>query len=149
MLRIMAPEGYPSNLAAVLDLMRFGPGIWSATELLVLYFHVERSTVMGRDSDQHSQRDALQGVYSPAEFRWIRGPAGVSKGSWVRANRALVKAGVLKSYRHRNGNLKDDPTEYVVIWPAIARAIDNWKETERAKRGLLPAFDNFERREEA
>ncbi len=132
-----APDGYSSNYAAIRDLLRFGPGIMTLTEFAVLLFHAERSTVAGRFSDQHSQRDALRGMYSPGLGRWVRGPAGVGKGTWVRANAALVRHGFLKSYQRWNWHQKNDPTEYEIVWPAISRAIDGWKQRQSEELGLF------------
>lgn len=128
----LAPQGYQSNYTAILDLIRFGFAIWSASQMAVLLYHAERSTAIGKDADQHSQRQATEGIYSARQLRWIRGPAGVSLATWKRANAELEQTmerpeGVLKRTRHENQFGKDDPTEYEIDWPAIKKALLKWQ----------------------
>lgn len=131
-----APDGYRSNQAAIVDLIRFGPAIMTGSELLVVLFHAERSTVMGRASDMHSYRDALKGIYSMPEGRWIRGPAGVSRTTWLRTNAKLVRRGFLRSWR-RTWRGVPDPNEYEVVWTALAAAFAKWRESESEARGMF------------
>jgi hypothetical protein len=130
-----APLGYSSNYVAIMSLIRFGPAIWGNNEFLVLLFHAERSTLYGRESDQHSQSQAAEGVYSKTECRWIRGRAGVARSTWKVANAALCESGLIQRIprQHRNGG--DAPTEYAINWLAVKAAIE-----EAASAEPLPLF---------
>ena len=132
-----APAGYQSNYSAILDLIRFGYGIWSPAQMAALLFHAERSTVHGREADQHSANQATDGIYSVRTFDWVRGPSGLSKTTWCRVNIELLidpekseteKTGVLRKIRRTNRYGKDDATEYALDWHAIKRRIGAWKE---------------------
>lgn len=130
-----APPGYDSNLSAILDLIRFGPAIWSCAQFQALLFHAERSTAYGKDADKHSEDQALTGIYSSRQLRWIRGPAGMSRACWYRANAELridpedpaaTPDGVLRVQNSGSGRGK--VVEYSVDWPAVKRRIAEWKE---------------------
>jgi hypothetical protein len=128
------PSGYRSNTRAIYHLIRHGPHVIKpASRFLVLLFHAERSTGYGKPSDQHSQAQAIEGVYShKAERRtggygaWVRGTAGVSLAQYKRANRALVKAGLLQAERRfrPDRNHAADATEYLPNWLAIRAALE-------------------------
>ena len=120
-----APPGYENNYAAIMDLIRFGPAIWSCAQLKVLLFHAERSTVYGKDADRHSEKQAVEGIYSARRFEWVRGPAGLSRAGWYQANGELLideeepartPDGVL---RRRRGDGRYEPNEYEIDWRAV------------------------------
>jgi hypothetical protein len=123
-----APAGYQSNYSAILDLIRFGYGIWSLAQMAALLFHAERSTVHGREADQHSANQATDGIYSVRTLAWVRGPSGLSAATWYRANNDLTKTGILRRIRRTNRFGKDDATEFELDWTAISRRIVAWKE---------------------
>lgn len=120
-----APEGYQSEYAAIVSLLRFGPSICKPFELLALLFHAERT--LGKESDQHSKNQAFHGIVSKDGTRWVRGPAGMSIPTWKRTNAALVKNGFLRRVRQTNRFGKDEAPEYTVVWPAISAAIEKWQ----------------------
>ncbi|HEY1865923.1 MAG TPA: hypothetical protein VGG55_02540 [Candidatus Acidoferrales bacterium] len=133
--RFTAPPGYDSNHAAIMDLMRFGPAIWSCAQMQVLYFHAERSTAYGKVSDRHSEKQALEGIYSSTQLAWVRGPWGGSRTSWYRINaelqidpenRANTPDGVLKVIRSGVG--RGEIVEYELDWLAVKGRIRKWKE---------------------
>lgn len=135
-----APPGYQSNYSAILDLIRYGYGIWSPSQMAALLFHAERSTANGREADQHSANQATDGIYSVRTLGWVRGPAGLSKSTWCKVNGELVidpekpetaATGVLRRIRRTNHFGKDDATEYSLDWGAIKRRIQTWKEQRR------------------
>lgn len=132
---ITAPEGFRSNLEALRAVLQFGPAIMTNAEFIVLLYHVERITLYGRETDQHSRRHALNGIYRNDMGRWVRGPCGVSKSTWIRANQALIVKGFLKTYSLRLK--RHDGTEYEVLWPAIAKAIADWKVVRSEELGLF------------
>lgn len=136
--RHTAPPGYESNHAALLDLVRFGPAIWGCSQMMALLFHAERSTVYGKASDQHSETQALEGIYSSSQFRWVRGPWGGSRAAWYKANADLAinpeepastPNGVLRL--RRSGRGRGAVVDYELDWPAVKRRIEKWKEGSR------------------
>ena len=131
--RRTAPDGYPSNYRAILDVLRFGFGLWGPVRMAVLLFHIERTTAYGWQSDQHSQSQAMEGIYSPHKREWTRAPAGVGLGTWKRENAALIEAGILHRERRKTRKNGDAPTEYAPDWPQIRKAIDKWKDEQLAK----------------
>jgi len=143
MAQIPAPEGYQSYYAAMQDLWRFGYGVWTVSQVTALLFHADRS--IGKESDRHSRHQAIRGIYSSNQGRWIRGPSGLGKGTWERANAALVKSGVLVRERRWTKNGKNDWSEYTVVWPAVAKAIEEWKrvaivEEGASRKGVAPKW---------
>ena len=125
------PSGYPSNTAAIYHLIRHGFHIWGLHRMAVLLFHVERSTAYGKDSDQHSQGQAMEGIYSHTaqrrdggQGRWIRGRAGVSRAQWKRENRALLKDGLIRKITRRGKNDAHQATEFIPDWLAIRAALE-------------------------
>ena len=141
-----APPGYQSNYSAILELIRYGFGIWTPSQMAALLFHAERSTAFGRQADSHSQDQATDGIYSTQHLSWVRGPSGISKTTWHRVNGELAidtehpektPHGVLRKIRKFNKYGKADPTEYQLIWPAIAREIAAWKDRSSVARNQL------------
>jgi hypothetical protein len=122
-----APQGYGSNYAAILDLLRFGYAIWTPNEMAVLLFHAERSTAAGRETDQHSASQAMEGIYSQRRLDWVRGPAGVSRATWHRANAELADAGVLKRIRRSGRSGRFEATEFEIDWLAVRGKVGEWK----------------------
>src|ERR1019366_5562655 len=129
-----APPGYDSNFGAILDFMRFGPAIWTPVQILALMFHIERSITYGKIADQHSEGQALDGIYSVQKLAWVRGHCGLSRASWYRANREIeinpeaserTPNGVLRRIRHTEGS---QVTEYEIDWLAFKAVIDRWKQ---------------------
>jgi len=136
----MAPPGYQSNYSAILELIRYGYGIWTPSQMAALLFHAERSTAHGREADQHSANQATEGIYSVRSLSWVRGPSGLSKSTWCRSNNELLidpakpetlKTGVVRKILRTNRYGKDDPTEFELDWRAIKRRIEAWKEQKR------------------
>lgn len=134
-----APPGYESNHAAMLDFMRYGPAIWSCSQVLALMFHIERSLAYGKTADEHSEDQALDGIYSNQKLDWVRGPAGLSRATWYRANNELEidteKPGtnpnaVLIRTRRTHGN---QVTEYEVDWKAFKAIISRWKQGHQSR----------------
>lgn len=122
-----APEGYDSNYQAIIQLLRFGPAIWTNTEMLVLIFHAERSTASGKDSDAHSESQAADGIYSAHSLSWIRGPAGVSRATWYRTNASLERDHQVLQIFRRHRKISD----YRIAWPAVKQRIEEWKTSNR------------------
>jgi len=134
------PENYPSNFAAILDLIRFGFGTWKPARMAVLLFHIERSTAYGWQSDQHSESQATAGIYSRELRKWIRGPAGVSQKTYHRQNKELVAAGLLTRLKRRTPKGGHAASEFAPNWLAIRAALTEWKET------TAPPFCHGDRR---
>jgi hypothetical protein len=118
-----APEGYTSHCAARDHLDQFWAAICTLPEYAALVFHIERSRY--KESDAHSQDQAVNGIRSKDGTRLLRAGAGLSLATWKRANAALEKRGFLQRTRHENRHGKYDPTEYKVLWVAIKTAIEN------------------------
>ncbi|MGD0778201.1 MAG: hypothetical protein ABSC05_35905 [Candidatus Solibacter sp.] len=125
------PPGYPSNTAALWHLIRHGPAVWPLHRFAALLFHVERSTAYGKDSDQHSQGQATEGIYSHTaerrdggRGRWIRGGAGISRAQLNRANAALLKDGLIHKITRRGKNNAHAATEFIPDWLAIRDALE-------------------------
>jgi hypothetical protein len=137
------PEGYTSNYAAILDVLRFGFGIWSPLQMAALLFHIERSTAYGWTSDQHSQSQVMAGCFSKDQRRWIRGPAGISRATLNRANAELEKAGALQRFRRKTRKGGDAATEYIPDWIGIRAAIQQWQDAAPIPVPL-PLFDAVE-----
>jgi hypothetical protein len=138
-----APPGYESNHHAIMDLVRFGPAIWTLAQWAALLFHAERSTAYGKDSDQHSESQAMDGIYSVRRFEWVRGPAGLGRSTWYKTNAQLeidpehpeqTPNGVLK--RHRTGTGRGQVVEYELDWGALKRRIQKWKQEGSTGRTL-------------
>lgn len=152
MSRTTAPPGYESNYAAIMDLIRYGPAIWSCSQFQALLFHAERSTAYGKDADKHSEKQAIEGIYSARTFSWVRGPSGLSRANWYRANAELVidnedprktPLGVLRV--HRSGAGRGQVIEYALDWKFVTARIQKWKgsqsETLSTKEGSQ--FETF------
>lgn len=136
--RRTAPDGYPSNFKAILELIRFGFQMWGPARMAVLLFHVERSTGYGWQSDQHAESQAMQGIRTQDNRDWIRAPAGVGHGTYHRENAALIKDGLLRKFPRRTRRNGHAPTEFAPDWLAIRQAITEWKRTtEPAKSAPL------------
>jgi hypothetical protein len=134
MRRTTAPSGYRTNTEAIYHLIRLGPSIWKPPVFLVLLFHVERSASYGKESDQHSQAQAMEGIYSytaerrtGGQGRWIRGSVGISLAQWKRANNFLVKAKLITKIRRKGKNDADAATEYIPIWLTIRAALEEYE----------------------
>lgn len=124
-----APNGYQSNHHAIIELIRFGYAIWNPHEMAVLLFHAERSTLYGREADQHSYAQAIEGVWSRRTNRWIRGPAGVSRSTWKRVNSQLEAAGYIQAFRCTHASGADAAKEYAIDWLAVKAAIETFQTT--------------------
>lgn len=123
-----APAGYSSNFTAILDVIRYGPGIWGPIKTTVLLWHIERSTAYGWQSDQHSESQATAGIYSTELRKWIRGPAGVGAGTYHRSNATLLSAGLITKQQRTTMKGGHAATEYAPDWLAIRAAITDWQE---------------------
>jgi hypothetical protein len=132
-----APPGYQSNFAAMMALIKFGFDIWSCAQMRALLFHAERSIGYGRESDKHSESQALEGIYSTQSLEWVRGPCGLSRAGWYQANAELAidpedpaktPNGVLR--RRSTGGGRKQIVEYEIDWLAVKARIDRWKTGE-------------------
>jgi|GEM_PF-4505609 len=121
-----------------MELISFGPGIWSLPQMAVLLFHAERSTRYGKDADTHSVEQATDGIWSKLQGVRVRGPAGVSRSTWKRTNNELaidpaakLATGnvprVLQILRRYHASGADAPTEYAIDWLAVAHAIATYR----------------------
>lgn len=125
MAQTTAPQGYKSAYAALLDVIRFAHSITTSTSsAIALLYHAERSITYGREEDQHSQRQAAEGIWSAKSGQWIRGPSGIGKSTWKRANAELEAAELVSRIRRWNRYGKDDATEYAICWQNVRAAID-------------------------
>jgi hypothetical protein len=131
MSRHTAPPGFDSNHDAIMALISFGQAIWSCAQMNALLFHAERSTRYGKESDRHSEKQAMEGVYSVQQGRWVRGPCGLSRGGWYAANAALLIDGVLKK---RDRGHKGQIVEYEIDWLAVKKKIEKWTQTKAPQR---------------
>jgi hypothetical protein len=146
-----APPGYKSNHDAIIALLRFGFAIWSGAQMKALIFHAERSILYGRESNRHSEKQAMDGVYSVHRFEWVRGPCGLSRAAWYRANAELAidqenpektPDGVLRRYYTGGGN---QVVEYRIDWLAVKARIRKWQTSgEVQKFDLSPERDEEE-----
>lgn len=140
--RTTAPPGFENNHDALKQLIRFGFGIWTAPQMQVLLFHAERSVSYGKESDQHSQAQAVNGIFSRNAGFWVRGPAGISKATWHRVNSALESdpevstapqesdaPRVLTRTRRKHASGADAATEYAIDWLKVAEAIAKFRHT--------------------
>ena len=106
----------------------------------VLLFHAERSTSYGKDSDQHSQAQAVTGIFARGTAFWIRGPSGVSKATWHRANALLESKPwvaaqqevprVLTRTPRQHASGASAATEYSIDWLLVAWAIAEFRHTD-------------------
>lgn len=113
-----------------------------------LLFHAERSTGYGKESDQHSQAQAVRGIYrrGPNSF-WVRGPAGLARSTWHKVNAELeqlpwvARPGdpprVLIRERRKHFSGADAATEYAIDWLAVAGVIQEFKFTAPESCPLL------------
>lgn len=113
-----------------------------------LLFHAERSVSYGKESDQHSQAQAINGIYrrGPNAF-WIRGPVGLGRSTWHRANSQLenmpwaAQPGepprVLIRIRRKHASGADAATEYSIDWELVALAIAEFRHTAPEECPLL------------
>lgn len=131
--RTTHPPGYESNHHAIMDLCRFGPGIWGIQKFAALLFHAERSTQFGKQADAHSQSQAVEGIYSRKTEQWIRGPAGISAATWKRANTELAATGILTKERRTNDTTGHAATEWAINWLAVRGAIAQFQDTQPRK----------------
>ncbi len=124
-----APPGFSSNYDALLAVFRFGPVIWGCADLRALEFHAERSVAYGKVSDRHTETQALKGVYSTHQLDWVRGPAGLSRRAWYKANANLASEGIL---RKAKGDGRYGAVEYEIDWVAFKSRITQWKARQSA-----------------
>jgi hypothetical protein len=109
-----------------MELVRFGYSIWNCAQMQVIFFHASLSTASGRETDQHGERAAMEGIFDPREMEWVRGPAGVKRASWYEINALLEKTGVVRV--RRSGAGRGAVKEYELDWLVIKARIDSWKE---------------------
>ncbi len=136
-----APHGFRNNYAALVYLVRFGFELWTPEEMAVLLFHAERSTLYGWESDQHSQAQAQNGIYSRKRGQWIRGGAGVSRATWNRVNARLSvddahaadPKRVIRRARRHDGQGGNAPTQYALDWFLVRKAISAHIEAKTAE----------------
>jgi hypothetical protein len=139
-----APPGYRSLTEALLELCRFGFGLWGPAKNAVLLFHVERSAAYGRESDAHSVGQAMSGVHS-RQYGWVRGPIGVSRSHYHRINGELEKCGLLLRHRRRAEAGDSGPTEFAPDFLKIRAAITAYKQSLTLPRTAASHVCNLER----
>jgi hypothetical protein len=61
------------------------------------------------------------GVHDRKTGKRIRGAAGISKASCIRANQALEEKGIIRRVRRFRDNGGCDATEYEIQWPELAK----------------------------
>lgn len=151
----IAPPGYRTREAALLDLLRFAPAILLAryqqrraqqpgdrvcgveVKFAVLVYHYERACTYRRSSHQNSQADATKGIWDYARQFWKRGPCGVSPKSYQRACAELVDDGLLRRDRRQDRHGANDDSEYEPDWLALRAAIGAWQEEHAPRSGHL------------
>jgi hypothetical protein len=114
------PPGYNTRLAALMDVIRFGPELLSGPEFLALLFHVERSLCYGKKADAASGAQMVRGIYRK-DKTWIRGGSGLKKVAACQANTSLEGKGLLRRTARSSEERGHEPTEYEVLWEPLRR----------------------------
>ena len=110
------PNGFKKRFEALTFLVQFGPGLLPIPEFLMLLYHAERALTYGKRADATSYDQMAHGVWSKKASRWIRGPAGVNKGTAAAANARLEKWSLLKRRQMDSARRGHQATEYEVQW---------------------------------
>jgi hypothetical protein len=123
------PPGYASRIAAITELIRWGPSIFSHAEFLLMLYYAERTITYGKRADASSLQQITRGIFSRRKQQWIRGPAGVSATAVKKTNKLLAERGFLvrrpavpgeERYRSAKGN---EATEYEINWIELSAEI--------------------------
>jgi len=140
-MKYTAPQGYDSSYRALIDVLRYGPGLWGPSGTAVMLFHIERTISYGKLSDQHSISQAEEGCYSKREQGWVRGPSGVRRTAFKAQNALLEASGVLRREPRFTTKGGSAPTEYEPDWLGIRAAIEQWQ-TSHQKPSRTPLLDD-------
>ncbi len=89
------PPGFNTRIEAWTELIRWGPSLFSHSELLLLLFYAERTLPYAKSTDRASLNQIRNGIYSRPQNRWIRAGAGLSASAIKKANTTLSERGVL------------------------------------------------------
>lgn len=134
-----APQGYRSTYEALIDYLRFGPGLWYGrpSHFLTLLHHIERSATWGKEADAHGASQATRGVISSGGTA-VRGSAGVSESAYHAANRELERSGFIRRTRRALPTGRHLASEYEVIWPTLRTQLQRY--ADQLAADAMPLF---------
>jgi hypothetical protein len=113
------PDGYKSRFEALMDIVRFGPGLLGEAEFKAVLFHAERTAGWGKPSDSSSYDQMVNGIERRNGGGHVRAGCGLSKGAAAKANFHLEKKGLLKRETRKHADGGYSATEYSINWPEI------------------------------
>ena len=89
--------GYSGPMAALLDIIRFGPAILGVPRTLVLLFIAERTVAYRKLADAPSLAQIVEGAYSKqgTAVQWVRMGCGLKHSAAAEATASLVAMGLL------------------------------------------------------
>lgn len=113
--------GYSGQMAALLDIIRYGPDLLGLPRTAILLFIAERTIPYRKLADAPSLAQMVDGVYVKHcdSIRWIRLGCGLKQSAAKEATASLVAMGFLEKQKRsdvKKGNL---PTQYEIRWPAL------------------------------
>jgi hypothetical protein len=113
--------GYNGPMAALLDIIRFGPAILGVPRTLVLLFIAERTVAYRKLADAPSLTQIVEGAYSKqgTAVQWVRMGCGLKHSAAVEATASLVEMGLLEKRKRSDAKRGNLPTQYEIRWDAL------------------------------
>jgi hypothetical protein len=113
--------GYNGPMAALLDIIRFGPAILGVPRTLVLLFIAECTVAYRKLADAPSLTQIVEGAYSKQGIavQWVRMGCGLKHSAAVEATASLVEMGLLEKRKRSDAKRGNLPTQYEIRWDAL------------------------------
>jgi hypothetical protein len=108
-------------MAALLEIIRFGPAVLGVPRTLVLLFIAERTIAYRKLVDAPSLAQIVDGVYSKQAnaAQWVRRGCGLKHSAAAEATASLVEIGLLGKQKRSNAKKGNLPTQYEIRWDAL------------------------------
>jgi len=127
--------GYNGLIAALLDIIRFGPAVLGVPRTLVLLFIAERTVAYRKLADSPSLTQLVEGVYIKrgSAVNWVRRGCGLKRSSAAEAIASLVEVGLLRKQKRSDAKKGNLPTRYEIRWDALRSYL-----TEKSDTNVSP-----------
>jgi DNA-binding MarR family transcriptional regulator len=113
--------GYSGPMAALLDIIRYGPDLLGLPRTAVLLFIAERTIPYRKLADAASLTQMVSGVYGKDgdSIHWIRLGCGLKQSTVKEAVVSLVAMGFLEKQKRSDTKRGNLPTQYAIRWEAL------------------------------
>jgi hypothetical protein len=119
------PPGWPTRIHALLDVVRFGPGLLPAPAFLVFLFLADRTLPFKKEHDTAAGSQAVNGIYQREPKMWHRLGSGVCDSTFWRCIKVLEELDLIcKLKRHLPGRHNDEPSDYTINWCEFRRLVE-------------------------